>query len=81
MISLTFCNGWTDVQRFDEWSVRLSDQQVAVWPDVFAGETVPIAIEAREIRERAFHSDADLRDAFGAAPITLVKGVTVGHPA
>ena len=25
LISLTFCTGWTDEQRFGEWTVRLSD--------------------------------------------------------
>ena len=49
VISLTFCNGWTDVQRFDPWSVRLSGSQVFVSPDPFDGSTIPIGIEAKEI--------------------------------
>jgi Protein of unknown function (DUF3891) len=80
LISLTFCNGWTEVQRFDTWSVRLSGSQVLVWPDLFEGNTISIAIEAREIRQRAFRSDAELRGAFATAFTTTVKGVTVGAP-
>ena len=37
VISLTFCNGWTDVQRFDEWSVRLAGQHVASGPMCLPG--------------------------------------------
>jgi hypothetical protein len=74
LISLTFCNGWTDVQPFDPWSVRLSGSHVHVRPELF-GSTVPIAIEAREIRRRAFRSDAELHAALATARITLVRGL------
>lgn len=90
LISLTFCNGWTEVQRFDRWSVRLSGSQVLVWPDLFGGNTISITIEAREIRQRArpsgsrrarpFRSDAELRGAFAAASMCSVNGVTAGAP-
>jgi hypothetical protein len=80
LISLTFCNAWTDVQQFGAWSVRLSGQQVLVWPDLFGGKTIPIGIEAREIRQRAFGSEAELRDSFAAARITSVQGVVTSSP-
>ena len=80
LISLTFCNGWTDVQQFDPWSVRLSGSQVSVWPDPFDGSAIPIAIEAREIPRRAFRSNAELRAELATACITAVQGVVTSSP-
>jgi hypothetical protein len=77
VISLTFCNGWTDVQPFDEWSVRGSGSHVLVRPDPFGGKTIPFSIEAREIRRRAFRSDGELRAALAAAPAIRLEGVAV----
>ena len=75
VISLTFCNGWIDVQRFDEWSVQLSGAQVIVRPDVFGGVSLPISVSAKELRRRVFQSDAELRDELRAARVTSVTGV------
>jgi hypothetical protein len=75
LISLSFCNDWHDAQQFDAWSVRLSGTQVLVSPDLFGGSSVPIAIEAKQIRHQAFPSDADFRAALAAAPLTTVRGV------
>lgn len=81
VISLTFCNARTDVQRSGEWSVQLSGERLTVWPDPFDGRTIPIAIEARELRRRAFGSDEDLRSAFAAAPLrSLTGGITSPPP-
>src|SRR5262245_58781627 len=44
LISLTFCTGWTDEQRFGAQSIRLSDAHVVITPDLFGGATLPIAI-------------------------------------
>src|SRR5687767_12707848 len=49
LISLTFCTGWTDEQRFADWTVHRSGTRVVVAPDAFGGATVPISIEAKEI--------------------------------
>jgi hypothetical protein len=81
LISLTFCNGWTDVQRFDIWSVHLSGSRVSVLPDPFGGRPFPIEIDAREIPlsqatgRPAFHSDREFREALAAARVTTLKGV------
>jgi hypothetical protein len=75
LISLTFCNGWTDVQPFDRWSVRLSGSQVLIWPDPFDGTAIPIAIDAKEIPRRAFASDAEFGGELAGAAITAVQGV------
>lgn len=80
LISLTFCNGWTDVQTFDPWSVRLTGSQVSVWPTLFEGAAIPIAIQLREIRRRVFRSDAELRDELATAPFASIQGVVTSSP-
>ena len=75
LISLTFCNGWTDVQEFDPWSVRLSSSQVLVSPDPFDGSTIPIAIEAQEIPKRRYRDEAELREARATSHVTTLRGV------
>lgn len=80
LISLTFCNGWTNVQHFDPWGVRLSGAQVFVWPELFGGSTIPITIQAREICRRAFRSDAQLHDALATARMTSIQGVVTSFP-
>ena len=80
LISLTFCNGWTDVQEFDRWSVRLTGSQVSVWPTLFEGAAIPIAIQVREVRRRVFRSDAELRDELATAPIASIEGVVTSSP-
>jgi hypothetical protein len=74
LISLTFCTGWVDEQRFGEWAVQRFGERVAVAPDAFAGAEIPIEISAREIRDRPYRSDAELREAVGTAPMTVVRG-------
>jgi hypothetical protein len=75
LISLTFCNGWTDAQHFGEWSVQLAGDAISVAPDPFGGTTLPVTIDARQIRRRVFTDDEDLRDALAASPITTLQGV------
>ncbi len=78
LISLTFCVGWTDEQRFGDWTVRLAGPRVVVRPDLFGGATLPIAIEAREIRDQPFRSDAELREALREANTTTLRGEVAG---
>jgi hypothetical protein len=75
VISLTFCNGWTDEQRFDTWRIRLTGSHVSVLPDLFGGSTVPFHLDAREIRQQRFRTDAELRAALAAAPAIRLEGV------
>ena len=78
VISLTFCNGWTDVQRFQDWSVQLSGSQVVVSPDAFGGASIPIAVDANEIPRRRYRDEAELREARTASLFATVRGVVVG---
>jgi hypothetical protein len=75
LISLTFCTGWTDVQRFDQWTVRLSGSRVVVSPDGFDGAEIPIEIDARDIRNQPLQSDQELREALSEADTTVLRGM------
>ena len=78
LISLTFCVGWEDEQRFGEWTVRRRDDRVIVMPDAFGGQQIPIAIDAREISGRPFRSDSELREAIQGAKVMTLRGVVSG---
>jgi hypothetical protein len=78
LISLTFCAGWTTDQEFGGWTVQLSSTRVTVTPDLFAGTVTPIEISAREIPNRPFRSDADLRDALSQAVWRTLRGAVGG---
>jgi Protein of unknown function (DUF3891) len=78
LISLTFCTGWTDEQRFAEWTVRRAGARIVVTPDVFGGATVPFTVDARRLSTCVFQSDADLRDALASAPMTTLHGEVAG---
>ncbi len=80
LISLTFCVGWTEEQRFGAWTIRLSGTGVVVTPDVFGGATIPIQIEVVEIRDQPFRSDEDLREALKNAGATTLRGEVAGGP-
>src|SRR5215210_979143 len=38
LISLTFCTGWTEEQRFDHWKVRPVDKCIRVSPSAFGAK-------------------------------------------
>lgn len=78
LISLAFCTGSTDEQRFGEWTVQCSGTRVVVTPDAFGGAKIPIEIAAREIRNQPFRSVAELRDALRAANTTTLRGEVAG---
>jgi hypothetical protein len=79
LISLTFCTGWADAQRFGDWTVQLSGTRVVVSPNPFGGEVIPIKIDARVIRNPPFRSDAELRGAFSEANTTMLHGEIAGR--
>ena len=78
LISLTFCTGWTDVQRFGEYTIRLSGAHVVVSSDLFGGATIPIEITAREIPSQRLESDAALGAALRAANTSVLRGAVSG---
>jgi hypothetical protein len=81
LISLAFCVGWTDEQRFGEWGVRRFDARIVVTPDPFGGAEIPIEIGARVIRDERYVSDLALRRALSEARPTTLRGVVAGGSA
>jgi hypothetical protein len=80
LASLTFCNGWTDVQTDDSGhTVRLDGTHVIVTPDPYAGARVPLSIIARELPDRPFASEDEAYAAFAAAPVIRITGVASGE--
>lgn len=81
LVSLAFCTGWTDEHRVGDWTVTLAGTTVTVTPDPFGGVTIPVSIDARELPDRRFTSDGDLRGAVRHAKTTTLRGEVVGGPA
>jgi hypothetical protein len=79
LISLTFCAGWTDEQRFEQWTVVRNDDVVVVTPDPFSGATIPIAVAARSVRAGSFRSAGELRHALDASPRVTLRGAVSGR--
>jgi len=78
LISLLFCMGVSQPQHIGEWSVELSGDHVLVSPDPFGGLSIPIEVRARQIPDRTFESDEDLRSTVRGAHEVVVKGVVSG---
>ena len=74
LISLTFCTGWTDEQRFGDWTIRRFGTRIVVRPDAFGGSRIPFRVTARKLRSRRFESIAMLREALSVAPATTLQG-------
>jgi hypothetical protein len=77
LTSLAFCTGWTGEQRFGGWVVRLSGTRVLT-PDVFGGAEISIEIAAKEIENRRFRADDELRNALRLATSRTLTGTVVG---
>jgi hypothetical protein len=78
LLSLTFCNGWTDVQHIRHYAFRLDDRVMTIQPDPFAGATVPLEVLARVLPRQHYASVADLGDAWAASSRVTVRGVLRG---
>jgi len=79
LISLTFCNAWTDEQRLaSRYALRPRGRDLAVSPDPFGGRTIPIAIAAVEVPAGPFASEAAARDAFERGRPVRLTGTLLG---
>jgi hypothetical protein len=92
LISLMFCNRWQETQTHDGWTFNLRDAgaptartvrggvdgRVEIVPDPFGGREVPMTIEAHEIADLPYRSDAQLRAALAAAPVVTLRGIASG---
>jgi len=78
LVSLVFCNGWTQPFEAEGYRIILTPAGIRVTPDPFGGARVPLVVAARRIPARRYASDADLRDALAAAPALTLEGVAEG---
>ena len=78
LISLIFCNRWTDPPPYQGFTFGFADDRVTIAPDPFAGREIAMAIEAREMADAPWRSDAGLRDALKAAPVVTLRGIASG---
>ena len=81
LISLTFCNGWTDKQTDDSGSgyeMQLAGNRLAISPDPLDGREVPLEIVARELPDGVFHTQDTATAAFARAPRVILRGMAVG---
>jgi hypothetical protein len=77
LISLAFCTGWSEPQRFEGWTVHRVGDRVSVSPRTFGGRTIPFEIAAKQLPRRAFSSDEDLRAAVAKADAITLRGEVV----
>ena len=79
LISLTFCNRWTEPEgSFGHRIAGDGGDVVLVTPDPFSGESVSLEIEARVMPHRVYRDDEDLAAAWHSAPTTTLTGLARG---
>jgi uncharacterized protein DUF3891 len=78
LISLTFCTGWADEQRFGDWTIQRSGTRIVVMPEAFGGACMPFRITARQLNSQRFGSNAMLRQALSEASATTLHGEVAG---
>lgn len=78
LLSLTFCNGWSEPQRDGEYRARWDGARLAIAPDPFGGVEVPLTVAARRLPNRPFSSRSEAAAAYAAAPTVALQGVATG---
>lgn len=78
LASLTFCNGWADAPDETGHAVRFDGKRLTISPDPFGGETLSIAISARQLISTRFDSAASAAAAFANAPTVTLSGSVSG---
>jgi hypothetical protein len=79
LISLTFCNAWTDVQSIGGHEIQLRDGGVVtIHPDPFAGSAVPFDIAARAVLNQPYASAVEASEAYRQASVITLSGIASG---
>ena len=76
LVSLTFCTGWDDDQRFREWSIQRVATQVHVRPRE-QNVVIPFSITARRLAKTPYRSGAALLAALRIADHVTLNGELV----
>ena len=79
LLSLTFCNAWTEPQGEFAYDIRLDGARLLVSPDPFGGREVPFEITARVIPSDALASAAAAAEAWHAADQIVLTGIATGR--
>jgi hypothetical protein len=78
LLSLVFCNGWTEPHLIEGYQAILRDNVLTVTPDPFGGLAVAFEVTARRLPLRRYDSDAELRAAWAEARPVSISGLAVG---
>ena len=78
LLSLIVCHGWTTAYDADHYRATLVGDTLYVAPDPFGGQQIPWRVAGRRLQARRFTSDADLHNAYAAAPVVWTAGTLVG---
>ncbi len=78
LLSLQFCNGWTEPHETFGYRATLDGTRLLVTPDPFRGGVVPLRVMARRIPARRYTSDADLRAAMALSVPEFLEGEARG---
>lgn len=78
LLSLIFCNGWTERFEAEGYRAWLEGGRLHVAPDPFAATEVPLEVAARRIARRRYESAGDLGAALARAPEVVLRGVAAG---
>jgi hypothetical protein len=79
LLSLIFCNGWSDQRTQHGYNVHLLGATLTMTPDPFAGAEVPLSVRTRRIERRRYASDAVLRETLTRAPVEVLTGTALGR--
>ena len=74
LLSLAFCNAWSDERERFGCRVRYAGEGIDVHPALFSS-AVTLRIRARRLPDRRYASTADLRATFENTPPELIEGL------
>ena len=78
LLSLIFCNAWTEPEERDGYRLWLEHGQLRVAPDPFAGATIAFEVPARRVKVGDYESDLHWQAALAAAPVEHIEGSASG---
>jgi len=78
LLSLTFCNAWTEAPDELGYTIRCCGERLSVAPDPFGGLEIPMEVPARELPNAAFASVGEAATAFDSADLLPLRGVVGG---
>jgi hypothetical protein len=78
LASLSFCNGWSDSEEDFGYSIRTEGARVLVAPDPFAGASVPVTIQARELPNKLYRDSGDATAEWHRARTVTLSGWVSG---